>query len=371
MKRVLIPKKVPATFIHSLPEAATPALAANFLADQGNPIAILIEESIPKAEEWGEDVAAFLESFNPDQKIEFHLFDCIPESNHPDAFEKICDRLTILSTLLRSNRQKDHLLLIATTPEALISPCPKYQHQKESELILEPGQEHNFDDLCTTLATKFDYSSEILCEEPGQFSVRGGLIDIYPINGTAPARIDFFGNEIEEIRTFDPTTQRGDKEIGELIISSAQSNQEIEFEGEFFQYLSDPVSWILREPEELISKFPLVFHTSDKPSTSQANFAYALNQEKRKEDHFLGTSEIQAGSGIFEHFDAIELPVNSINFLKTESPLIDIGSAQFESEKKHRTAYLFELLKKQDEGSEIIIAAGAESQQKRIVEIIK
>ena len=75
MKRVLIPKKVPATFIHSLPEAATPALAANFLADQGNPIAILIEESIPKAEEWGEDVAAFLESFNPDQKIEFHLFD--------------------------------------------------------------------------------------------------------------------------------------------------------------------------------------------------------------------------------------------------------------------------------------------------------
>lgn len=371
MKRVLIPKEVPGTFIHSLPESATAALAANFLVNQGNGVAILVEENIPKAEEWGEDVAAFLESFNPNQKIEFHLFDCVPESNHPDAFEKICDRLTILSSLLRSNSKKKPQLLIATTPEALVSRCPKYQYQKESELILRQGQEHQFDKLCTTLATDFDYSSEILCEEPGQFSVRGGLVDIYPINGTAPARIDFFGNEIEEIRTFDPTTQRGKEVIDELIISSAQSNQEIELEGEFFQYLSDPVSWIFREPEDLISRFPLVFHTSDKISNSQASFANALKREKRKGDHFLGTSEIQAGAGIFDKFDAIELPVNSVNFLKTESPLMDIGSAQFESEKKQRSAYLFELLQKQDKGSEIIIAAGAESEQKRISEIIK
>ena len=37
----------------------------------------------------------------------------------------------------------------------------------------------------------FDYSSEVLCEEPGQFSIRGGLIDVYPVNSDKPARIDF------------------------------------------------------------------------------------------------------------------------------------------------------------------------------------
>ncbi len=371
MKRVLIPKEVPATFIHSFPEAATPALAANFLANQGHSIAILIEESIPKAEEWGEDVAAFMESFNSNQKVEFHLFDSVPNANHPDAFEKICERMTILSSLLRANPKRDHLLLIATTPDALISPCPKHERQMESELVLSPGQEYEFEKLCSTLAVDFDYSSEILCEEPGQFSVRGGLIDIYPVNGTEPARIDFFGNEIEEIRSFDPSTQRGESVLDELFISSAQSNQEIEVEGEFFQYLSEPVSWIFREPEELTSKFPLVFHCASKASAAQASFAHALILEKRKGDHFLGTSEIQAGAGIFESFEAIELPVRADPLFRTKRTDIDHGQDEFESEKKYRTAHLFELLQKQDKGYEIIIASGAEAEKKRISEIIK
>ena len=68
MKKVVIPKGAAATFIHSLPESATPALAANVLTNKGHKVAILIEESIPKAEEWGEDIAAFLESLNPQKK---------------------------------------------------------------------------------------------------------------------------------------------------------------------------------------------------------------------------------------------------------------------------------------------------------------
>ena len=370
MKKVVIPKGATATFIHSLPESATPALAANFLASKGHKVANLIEESIPKAEEWGEDIAAFLESLNPQKKIEFFIFDCPPENNHPDAFEKICDRLTILSALLRNGSEQDSQILIATTPEALVSPCPQQKLQQESELTLKAGMEYEFKKLCSSLATDFDYSSEILCEEPGQFSVRGGLVDVYPVNATRPARIDFFGNEIEEIRTFDPTTQRGEKKIDELIISSAKSNEKNELEGEFFEYLTQPTTWIFREPEQLISRFPLVFHTSSKKSTRQASFANALNRKNANLDQFIGSSEIRAGEGIFQNCEMLELPVQPINNLKVENPEIDIGSARFESEKKHRTSYLFELLKKQDENFEITIAAGAEAEQKRISEII-
>ena len=371
MKRVLIPEGVPAKFIHSLPESATPAIAANFLANEGHSIAVLVEESIPKAEEWGEDVAAFLEGLDKERKIEYHLFDCTPQSSHPDAFEKTCDRLTVLSSLLRVNRKQKNRILIATTPEALLSPCPKIDSHRKSELILRPGAEVDFDKLCSSLAIEFDYSSEILCEEPGQFSVRGGLIDIYPINGTEPARIDFFGNEIEEIRNFDPTTQRGHSLIKELVISSAKTTAENEHEGEFFEYLQHPISWIFREPEQLITRYPLVFNAANKDSIKQASFANALDRKFGKKDNFLGTSEIQVGSGIFENFQPIELPVHPINHMKTDNPLFDIGSARFESEKKHRTNYLFELLQKQDAHHEIIIAAGAESEQKRIAEIIQ
>ena len=94
MKKVVIPKGATATFIHSLPESATSALAANYLASHGHRVAVLVEENIPKAEEWGEDIAAFMENLNPEKKVQFFLFDSPPENNHPDAFEKICDRLT-------------------------------------------------------------------------------------------------------------------------------------------------------------------------------------------------------------------------------------------------------------------------------------
>ena len=371
MKRVLIPNGVPSRFIHSLPEAATAALAANILVRDGHSVIILVEENIPKAEEWGEDVASFVENLRPGIEIEFHLFDSGPPGTHPDAFEKTCDRLAVLSSLIHGNEADEKIILIATTPEALVSACPKYSRQKESELILQTGQNLNFDDLCNSLVHDFDYSSEILCEEPGQFAVRGGLIDVYPVNGTEPVRIDFFGNEIEEIRVFDPTSQRGISKTNDVTIASAKSNQESELEGEFFNYLSMPVAWIFREPEQLVTRFPLVFHTATKDALKQASFANALKRKCAKMDIFLGTSEIHAGAGIFDNTQPVELPVKILDHIKNDNPLMDIGSARFESEKKYRTSYLFDLLSKQDDGHEIIIAAGAKPEQKRIQEIIE
>ena len=264
VKKVLIPKGIESTFIHSLPESATAALAANLLVENGHSIAILVEESMPKAEEWGEDIAVFIENLQTKGKVEFYLFDNAPKSNHPDAFDKICDRSTVLSSLLRKGKKDSDIILISTTPEALTGRCTKYEQHIKTELTLTKGQEYDFNNLCTILATDFDYSSEILCEEAGQFSIRGGLIDIYPINETKPFRIDFFGNEIEEIRSFNPTTQRSEGAVDQLIVSSAKSNEEEECEGGFFEYLNQPVTWIFREPEQLAIRFPMVFHSSEK-----------------------------------------------------------------------------------------------------------
>ena len=134
MKRVQIPKDVQCSFIHSLPEAATPALAANFIASNGHSVVILVDENIPKAEEWGEDVASFLENLKPDLEIEFHLFDCAPESNHPDAFDKICDRLTVLSSLIQKEKTEKTISLLATTPDALISGVQNITNKKNLNL---------------------------------------------------------------------------------------------------------------------------------------------------------------------------------------------------------------------------------------------
>ena len=69
----------------------------------------------------------------------------------------------------------------------------------------------------------------MLCETPGEFAVRGGLIDVYPLNADAPHRIDFFGDEVEQIRLYDPTTQRTLGEVNELTIAGTPENEETDY----------------------------------------------------------------------------------------------------------------------------------------------
>src|SRR5256886_14442459 len=58
--------------------------------------------------------------------------------------------------------------------------------------------------------------------EPGTFSRRGGIIDVYPASATEPARIELFGDDIESIRSFDPVTQRSRGALEELVVLPAR-----------------------------------------------------------------------------------------------------------------------------------------------------
>ena len=62
------------------------------------------------------------------------------------------------------------------------------------------------------------YSREALVEEPGQFSVRGGILDVFPAAGRAPVRAEFFGDEIESLRLFDPGNQRSVMSIPKVTV---------------------------------------------------------------------------------------------------------------------------------------------------------
>ncbi|MFP6886651.1 MAG: hypothetical protein VB997_03785, partial [Opitutales bacterium] len=141
MKRVLIPTGRNATFLHGTPEAASAALAADFI-DKGKPaVVILLAESIPRAEEWAEDVAAFLELARPESNPHLHIFDEPPSPEHPDAFERSCDRIAVLSTLGEASRSSnvrgnENTLLVAATPESILAPCPTIEAYGESELTI-------------------------------------------------------------------------------------------------------------------------------------------------------------------------------------------------------------------------------------------
>lgn len=72
------------------------------------------------------------------------------------------------------------------------------------------------------------YDREIQIEGPGQFSVRGGIIDIYPLTEELPIRIELWGDEVDSIRTFDVETQRSIENLAEVVIYPASEFPEEE-----------------------------------------------------------------------------------------------------------------------------------------------
>ncbi|MDR0901353.1 MAG: DEAD/DEAH box helicase, partial [Opitutaceae bacterium] len=112
-----------------------------------------------------------------------------------------------------------HSLIILTTPAALLHPVPALEQFASAELTLARGQSQSFQGLIEKLRG-LDYDSEAVCEAPGHYAVRGGIIDVYPVTATQPCRLDFFGDEIEDIRAFDPVTQRSGESLASITLSA-------------------------------------------------------------------------------------------------------------------------------------------------------
>lgn len=85
-------------------------------------------------------------------------------------------------------------------------------------LILRRGAKINMGQLCSMLV-KFNYADECEIKIPGEFSRRGGIVDIFSPLSKYPARIEFFGEQIEDIRLFDPNEQRSLQKVDSYKIS--------------------------------------------------------------------------------------------------------------------------------------------------------
>ena len=335
------------------------------------PVAIVIGETLSEAETKCEDISALVEAVLPDEKIDFHCFDKIPGSDHPDAFDRTCERLSILSALrkIKVTDGGEARIIVASTFDALLGACPILEHAQNSEVSVRPGMDLSFEKFCEDIAKQFDYSCEVVCEEPGQFAVRGGLVDVYPVNANNPVRIDFFGDHVEEIRTFDPTTQRSNDHLTEIRISSI-GNSTQEREGEFFRYLPGSVLWYFEEPENFLRSCPFAFHEAEDKAMEKANFSYAWKRGDHLKDIFLSTSEINAGSGIFDKLNS-----KSINLTPLVKELDQFRSNQLnfslDSASKKNTG---RILKRIDEFSgnnyKVVIATGADTERKRILNIL-
>jgi transcription-repair coupling factor (superfamily II helicase) len=131
---------------------------------------------------------------------------------------------------------------------------------KSSIFELHKDEEYLFEELTQNL-DKFNYVKKDFVEEPGDYSIRGGIVDVYPESYSYPVRIDFFGDTIDSIREFDITTQRSLREVGSVKIgmnlSAAEETDlagnvsEIIKEDTIFDYFPEDALVIIDEPDRL------------------------------------------------------------------------------------------------------------------------
>ncbi|MEZ4668543.1 MAG: transcription-repair coupling factor [Anaerolineae bacterium] len=125
-----------------------------------------------------------------------------------------------------TNRQdaksaKDNQPIIVASARAIMQrTMPVNQFRKVGQ-TLRPGQRHQHDALLQRWL-KMGYEPAVMVVEPGTFSRRGGVVDIFPLAADKPVRIDFFDDEIESLRVFDPSTQRSAEKLASVFIPPAR-----------------------------------------------------------------------------------------------------------------------------------------------------
>lgn len=125
---------------------------------------------------------------------------------------------------------------------------------KASIIELKKNENNSFDDLIVTLE-KYNFNRKDFVEEAGDYSVRGGIVDLFAENLESPVRIEFFGDTIESIREFDLNSQRSVREIDSVKIginlNSDENTEETDNESEeiILDYIPEDALIIIDEPE--------------------------------------------------------------------------------------------------------------------------
>jgi transcription-repair coupling factor (superfamily II helicase) len=148
------------------------------------------------------DAAGF---FAPDlEVIEFPAWDCLPYDRASPALAVSARRLAALHRL---QGKPSGPQLLVTTINALLQRVLTPFRIRESVRLLKPGMEIGRESLIALLQRQ-GYSRSDTVADAGEFAVRGSIFDIFPSGLDQGLRLDFFGDELETLRLFDPNTQR-------------------------------------------------------------------------------------------------------------------------------------------------------------------
>jgi transcription-repair coupling factor (superfamily II helicase) len=214
--------------------AARPAIVAALATLTQRPL-LYVVGSGEAALRAREDLCQWLD---PDTVLLFPAGDALPYEPMSPGNDVIAGRLRVLRALADDRPPPtDHRpagdddawssavgrpssVVIVVPIKALLQPTLSPAERDEASIQLKRGDEHNLDELVARWVA-IGYRIAPTVEEPGELNRRGGIVDIFPPSDELPLRIEFFGDEIDSLRRFDPITQRSEAQVRAVTVGPA------------------------------------------------------------------------------------------------------------------------------------------------------
>ena len=241
----------------------------------GSSLSFVISETFKKAEK------PYLLIFNDKEEAAYYLNDfeqLLGDKNvlfypgsyrRPYQIEEV-DNANILlrsEVLNRINSQKKPAVIV-TYPDALFEKVVTKKELEKNTLKLSIGDNLSLD-FVNEVLFEYHFKRVDFVTEPGEFSVRGGIIDVFSFSNDEPYRIEFFGDEVESIRTFDVETQLSIDKLKKISIMPNVENKTLQEKREsFLKYISSKT---------------IIFHQNIDLLTGKLDAFYAKATEAFKE----------------------------------------------------------------------------------------
>ncbi|MFH2141081.1 MAG: transcription-repair coupling factor [Bacteroidota bacterium] len=245
--------------------------------------------------------------------------------------------------------------IIITHPEAIAEKVINRQKLRENTLSLKKGELISLDFLVEVLF-EYDFERVDFVYEPGQYAVRGSIIDVYSFSNDLPYRIDFFGDEVDTIRTFDIENQISIEKIQKIsIVPNIQNRFANETKISIIDFVPEKTNLFVKDLDYCIELIDKMYQNT-------------LNQYKENkesiENIIVRKDEIV---NQIEKFQLIEISQKS--FFNPDK-IIEYNSSKQPAFNKNFDLLISELKSKDQDNYSIFIASSNQNQTNRISAII-
>ena len=260
-------------------------LAGSYLANAG--FHLFIANDKEEAAYLQNDLSRLLEGqsirFFPDSFKRPLYFEALDNSN-------VLERTETINHISSSSRGE----IVVTYPEALFEKVVDPSLLEKNRIYLEVGESLDLDGLIDILI-EFGFQREDFVYEPGQFSIRGGIVDIFSYGNDYPYRVELFDEEIESLRTFNPSTQLSVRNIQKLsIIPNINTRFSQEEKVSLFKVLSSGTRIWIKDFQMLLDRLQQCFERAEDFADSISSLDESEMAELFRDRAFLFPNQVAA-----------------------------------------------------------------------------